>query len=101
MSQADLFPNGRCDTCGNGRAPSGDCVNIECTECVECVLTLNNGNTIRTDTYQNHPVGASYVRVCDPNGDQIAYWVCDEWQEAPEEVMGAIIGAANGGHRRE
>lgn len=94
MSQADLFPNGRCDLCGNGFAPSGECVNTDCTACVEFTLTLDNGHTIRTDTYRNNPGGASYVRVCDPQGDEVAYWVADEWEESPEEVMGAILGAA-------
>ena len=34
-----------------------------------------------------------YVRVCDPLGREIAYWNSDEWEEDPQVVMGAIIGA--------
>lgn len=34
----------------------------------------------------------TYVRVCDPYGREIAYWVSDEWGEDPELVMGAILG---------
>lgn len=60
----------------------------------ECVLTLDNGMTLRTDTYADHPAGASYVRVCDPDGNEVAYWTYTEWQEDPQLVMGAIFGAA-------
>jgi len=37
--------------------------------------------------------GTSYVRVCDPDGLEVMYWIADEWQEDPAVVMGAIIGA--------
>jgi len=35
----------------------------------------------------------TYLRVCDPLGREIAYWVSDEWAQAPEEVIGAVLGA--------
>jgi hypothetical protein len=38
-----------------------------------------------------------YVRVCDPLGREVAYWVSDEWEEDPQVVMGAIIGALTRG----
>lgn len=60
----------------------------------ECVLHLNNGNTLRTDTYDDSPEGASYVRVCGPDEQEIAYWSVDEWASDPMLVMGAIFGAA-------
>ena len=49
------------------------------------------GGSIRCPSFPNE---CSYVRVCDDDGNEIAYWVADEWREAPEEVMGAIIGCA-------
>ena len=57
----------------------------------EVVLTVESGMQLRADGEDE--VGTSYVRVCDPDGAEVAYWSCDEWREAPEEVMGAIIGA--------
>jgi hypothetical protein len=62
----------------------------------ECIIALANGRTLHTDTYASNPEGSSYVRVCAPDGSEIGYWSCDEWREAPQEVMGAILGAANG-----
>ena len=63
----------------------------------ECVITLATGWTIRTDSAADSPAGSTYVRVCDPGGDEAGrYWISDEWREAPEEVMGAILGAAKG-----
>lgn len=62
----------------------------------ECILQLDSGNTLRTDTYADSPEGSTYVRVCDSGGAEIAYWICDEWAEDPMLVMGAIFGAAQG-----
>jgi hypothetical protein len=39
------------------------------------------------------PQDCDYVRITDPLGREIAYWVSDEWRESPAEVMGAILGA--------
>jgi hypothetical protein len=66
----------------------------------ECVIQLANGNTIRTDTYDSNPAGSSYVRVCAPDGHEIAYWTYTEWAEDPQLVMGAILGAASSWHAR-
>jgi hypothetical protein len=38
-----------------------------------------------------------YVRVCDPLGREVVYWTSTEWEEDPECVMGAIIGALGRG----
>jgi hypothetical protein len=65
----------------------------------EFVVLMANGNTISTDTADDNPEGSSYVRVCDPHGNEIAYWDSAEWQEDPELVMGAILGAAGTDHR--
>jgi hypothetical protein len=60
----------------------------------EFVLHLDNGNTIHTDTYKANDAGSSYVRVCGPDGSEIAYWTWEEWQDDPQLVMGAFLGAA-------
>jgi hypothetical protein len=39
------------------------------------------------------PQDCDYVRITDPLGREIGYWVSDEWRESPAEVMGAILGA--------
>lgn len=36
--------------------------------------------------------GVSFVRFYDLYGDEVAGWTSDEWREAPEEVMGSILG---------
>ena len=66
----------------------------------ECIIQLFNGYSIRTDSSADNPDGSSYVRVCDQNGEEIAYWSCDEWAEDPQLVMGAILGAAKSGDNR-
>ena len=40
----------------------------------------------------SHPDTCSYVRITD-EGREVAYWDSAEWQEDPEGVMGAIVGA--------
>lgn len=59
----------------------------------ECVLLLHSGREIRTPAY---PEPCSYVRVVQ-NGFELAYWNIEEIREDPEQVVGAIIGAAKGG----
>jgi hypothetical protein len=57
----------------------------------EVVLTVENGMQLRADG--SDPNGTTYVRVCDPKGREVAYWIEDEWRDEPAFVMGAIIGA--------
>jgi hypothetical protein len=38
--------------------------------------------------------GCDYVRVMD-DGCEIAYWSAEEWQEAPADVLGALVGLAS------
>ena len=57
----------------------------------ELVVPLCNGLTIRSGG-DKHEAGA-YVRICDED-KEIHYWDKQEWQDAPEEVMGAILMAA-------
>lgn len=59
----------------------------------EAIVPIEGGGSLRTDTHDEHPEGASYLRVCDRDGNEIAYWSYTEWEEAPEEVIGAVVGA--------
>lgn len=59
----------------------------------EYIVKLDNGRAIHTDSYQDNPAGSSYVRIVDEQGNEVAYWIYDEWREDPQLVMGAILGA--------
>lgn len=56
----------------------------------ESVLRVHTGFQLRTPAY---PEPCSYLRVCDPIGRETAYWNSAEWQEDPEDVLGAVVGA--------
>lgn len=56
----------------------------------ECVIQLTG--TARELRCPAYPGECDYVRVV-ADGLEIAYWVSDDWQKAPTEVMGALIGA--------
>jgi hypothetical protein len=56
----------------------------------ECVVQLPNGHELRTP---GHPAPCEYVRIVDASGNERVYWDSAEWQEDPEGVMGAIVGA--------
>ena len=58
----------------------------------ECHMMTCSGFYLVFPSAEVEPGGASYVRFIDHNGGEIAYWVCDEWAEEPEYVMGAILG---------
>lgn len=63
----------------------------------ECGIPIGSaGATVRCDSYDDNPAGASYVRVVDAEGREIAYWNYEEWAEDPGLVMGAIMGAMKG-----
>ena len=68
---------------------------IEANYGKECVLTIAGTN--RAIHTPPHPAECDYVRVVVAGDLEIAYWNSDEWRESPAEVMGAIMGAANGG----
>ncbi len=53
------------------------------------ILTLPGGFTMHSGG-EEYELGA-YVQFCNKDGDEIVYWDKAEWQEAPEEVMGAIL----------
>jgi hypothetical protein len=56
----------------------------------EYAVVAHNGFELR---YAQEGDLLDYVRVCDPQGRETAYWVSDEWQQDPQVVMGAILGA--------
>lgn len=56
----------------------------------ETVLQVHTGFFLKVPSY---PEDCSYIRVCDSLHREIAYWNSEELAEAPEEVLGAIIGA--------
>lgn len=60
----------------------------------ECVIRTQGGAQLRASA---HPQDVSYLRVCDENGIECAYWNMDEIQESPAEVLGAILGCLAGG----
>ena len=60
----------------------------------EVALTMaETGNKVVFSSAEVEPEGTSHIRVLNPDGVEIGYWIADEWQEAPVEVMGAIMGA--------
>lgn len=54
----------------------------------EGVITHKNGFQIRTDVHM-----ADYVRVCDPDGNEIAYWSIDELRDDPAEIISSLFSA--------
>jgi len=64
------------------------------TENEEIVINLPNGNTLHSSSEEY--MAGDYVKICDKNGKEIAYWDKQEWADNPVEVMGAIIRAAAG-----
>jgi hypothetical protein len=60
----------------------------------ELIVYVAGGNTIRTGG-DKHKAGA-YVRICNSEGKEIAYWDKQEWKDDPESVMGAILLCAAG-----
>lgn len=62
-------------------------------ETEEAVIPLPNGGTLRCGPDDTYMYG-NFVRICDPDGNEILYWDQQEWAEEPVHVMGAIFGAA-------
>lgn len=59
----------------------------------EVGIALENGRWIVTQSAAANPFGVDHVRIVDAEGNEVGYWISDEWRDAPESVMGAIIGA--------
>lgn len=57
----------------------------------ESVIWLKHGRAIRCPAF---PEPCSYVRITQDNFE-IAYWTSEEWKDMPEDVMGALLGAAH------
>lgn len=53
----------------------------------EFVIILDD-KQIRCPAY---PEDCDYVRITDLEGNEVVYWHWNEWQEEPQEVMGAIL----------
>jgi len=69
----------------------------------EVAIPTPKGEFVVVESATANPHGTSYVRIVDHLGDtgkELAYWICDEWGEEPENVMGAIFGAIVGGAKR-
>lgn len=65
----------------------------------ETIIPIVGGGSIRCPSAEVSPPGVDYVRVCDADGKEVAYWSVDEWivdVAQGMEVMGAILGAARG-----
>lgn len=58
----------------------------------ECIIKMANGRELLVASF---PEPCNYVMLVD-QGIELAYWTDDEWRDDPQEVMGAIMGAANG-----
>lgn len=55
----------------------------------EYIITLSD-KQIRSPLF---PEDCDYVRITDLDGNEIVYWIYEEWQDEPESVMGAFLGA--------
>jgi len=66
----------------------------------ECFVDTVGGQKLVFPNAAAEPDGASYVRIIDEHGHELVYWDNKEWQEAPEEVMGALMGAVSNGAKR-
>ena len=56
----------------------------------EVQIVADTGVTIAAPAY---PCDCYYVRLLDDQGREVGYWDNAEWQDDPQLVMGAIIGA--------
>lgn len=61
---------------------------------LEIVLPLRSGCTLRCGGGEEH-VWGGFLRICDPEENEILYWDASEWEEAGEEVIGAAFAAAD------
>lgn len=65
----------------------------------EVVVQMADGSTLRSGAYESRcggPAAGEYVRLCEVDGDECAYWDSSEWAADPALVMGAIINSASG-----
>jgi hypothetical protein len=57
----------------------------------EVVIPLKHGSIVCGPGH-DYDLGG-FVQILDDSGKEYAYWECNEWEEDPECVMGAIFGA--------
>lgn len=64
----------------------------------EVEIALLNGAAIRTGAGKpGEPLfSGSYIRIVNADGTENGYWHCDEWEDEPLLVMGAILASASG-----
>ena len=55
----------------------------------EVIVKLADGCTVRSGS--EHRTAGDYVRICDENNKEIAYWHFDEWGDEPTRIMEAVI----------
>jgi len=61
----------------------------------EITIPLPNGGSLRCGPGEEYQYG-SYLRICDPDGNEILYWDVAEWEAEGEgeSVIGACMSAA-------
>ena len=61
-----------------------------CEDNKESVLELSDGYKAITPA---HPADCDFVKIISELGEEVVYYVVDEWEESGADVMGAIFGA--------
>jgi len=74
---SSAFNTGKCNCDGSGATKH------------EVIVKLADGCTVRSGSAAR--LAGDYIRICNPNNEEIAYWHCDEWENEPILTMGAII----------
>lgn len=64
----------------------------------EVAIKTTDGRELRSGAGApgDSTVTGEYVRILDAEGREQGYWICDEWVDDPQVVMGAIIGCLLG-----
>ncbi len=65
------------------------------SDCRECAVAL--AECPRTIRFDPSPDQVDRVRICAPDGEEIAYWSTSEFEEDAPDCLGAAIGALAGG----
>ena len=67
-------------------------VTLTRTEEGDICIILPNEESMVFESFSTNTEGVSFVRFYDMDGEEVVGWVSDEWRDAPEEVMGGILG---------
>ena len=81
----------------NESANTLDCPSCSDAHAEEVRVRTPAGEWLCFESAQFRLEGVTYVRFENSDGEEVAYWHFDEWREAPEEVVGAILGCLVGG----